>query len=702
MIQKYCITIFLFIVFIIILLNLKENLYNSFKNNSENIVNNNTIEKFDDGTKKQHILRNIDKAINKDLADDIKEIYDTLNDNASIPLKNNVKSLYNRAKNLYDKIGDNKKVCEKEYEADYHDIIDNYDTFENQKCLTTFSDILNGKYNLADCAKRCDNDLNCLSFSHDKSTNDCRLSTICHNDNNTTFKNYNNNLYIKTDLNLGSGAYIRNYKLDKDKQCNNLCHNDIIDESEITKTVHDCAERCEEKDSDNNKCASFEYNFTNKECTLRKECQQGTHLINSNEYKCDKGQIKNANVIDNLSFDINRNRNLSNKVLDYYSELELKKKCNKKCDVNVECDAFTYEFTPTSNNCTLYQKERGEIEIEKDMSEKFNNICVKPTNSIKKNLYTKKDSIPETTQCQALCEENVNKSIPYIKFYKEQTDINYSYISFGNMYNVKELPDFNISEYKYIGINYGYKISFLNNENYVSLEKVYKNPDDYNINIDELKVYIHDDNVDDDKQWRNKINVILIEKLGTDCRGEMGRCQYNQEEEKYEKKFSLFYDDGNDLQKCRENAIKNFGVGVADLYFPSSDTVDCENESIDCSGYWTTCIPDTNDENKYKKTWIENEPINGSGTCIDIYNNNIYSDGISGCGSGPNENIKIECNPNNNNSPFLVDGSYYKQEIGSDGTSIDKYYGSDGTEITNAGSSIGVSVIPDAGSGNVC
>ena len=45
-----------------------------------------------------------------------------------VSLKNRVDNLYNDARNLYQKISDNKEVCEKEYDADYHDIIKNYET----------------------------------------------------------------------------------------------------------------------------------------------------------------------------------------------------------------------------------------------------------------------------------------------------------------------------------------------------------------------------------------------------------------------------------------------------------------------------------------------------------------------------------------------------------------------------------------------
>lgn len=701
MIPKYCINIFLVIVFIIILFNLKQNLNNNFKNNSNNIIDNDIIEKFD-GTIKEHTIEKIDKAINETLARQIQDIYDAIKNTANDSLKNRVDTLYNDARNLYKKISDNKEVCEKEYDADYHDIIKNYQTIENQKCLKSFTDILDGKYTLPDCAKRCDDNINCLSFSHDKDKNDCRLSTICHNNNQSTIKSFNNNLYIKNKYNdeniIGDGgAYIQNYKLDKDKQCNNLCHNDIIGSSTITSNVHDCAEKCEENDSNDNKCSAFEYNFSNNECTLRKECQQGTHLINSNNYTCDKGQIKNEEILRKISFDIDRNRNLSDSVLDYYSELELKKKCNKKCDDDIECKAFTYKFTPTENNCTLYRNKKNSINIsvDKNISKKFNNICIKPTNSIKKNLYTKKNSIPEKTQCEALCEENVNDNISYIKFYKDYNDINYSYISFGNMYNIKELPDFNLSEYKYIGIKYGNKISFLNNENYVSIQKVYKNPDEFNINIDELKVYIHDDNVDQNnynEQWRSKISVILIDKLDMDCRGEMGRCKYDDTDQKYKKRFELYDSDG-DLQKCRNEAIRKHGLGIANLYFPGSNSIECVNDNIDCSGYWGDCIVDE-DDGKYKRTWNEVAPINGDGKCLDSLGNNIYSSGVSGCGSDANEgsNIKVNCVPNDTNRPFLISG-YYKDIVGTgSGT---QYYNSSGSQSL-LGSSNHTTIIPDS------
>jgi len=710
MIQKYCVNIFLVIVFIIILFNLKQNLYDNFKNNSNSILDN--IEKFDDGTMKEHNIRDIDQKINQELADNIKTIYDEIKDTAEDSLKNNIDSLYNRANTLYDKIAENKKVCENEYDADSYAIIKGYDVIQNKKCLKPFSDILEGKYTLPDCAKRCDVNENCLSFSHDKDNNDCRLSTICHNNNQSTIQNFNNNLYIKEEHNdkVGtSGAYIQNYKLDKDTQCNNLCHNDIIGSSSIIDNVHICAEKCEEKDSGDNKCSSFEYNFSNKECTLRKKCQQGTHLINSNEYKCDKGQINNEEILRKISFNIDGNRNLSDSVLEYYSELELKKKCNKKCEDDVECHAFGYEFTPTENNCTLYKNRRNNIDInvEKDISQKFNNICIKPKsiNRIEKNLYTKKDSIPEVTQCEALCEENVNDKSQYIKFYKEANDINYSYISFGNMYNIKELPDFKLSEYKYIGIKYGYKISFLDNENYVSIQKEFLNPDEYNINIDELKVSIHDDNVNEpnnySNQWRSKINVILIEKLERDCRGKMSQCTYNPTEGKYEKTFNLFHGDENDLNECRQEAIQNHGEGIANLYFPSSEVVECVDDNINCSGYWDECVVDSSD-GKYKRTWKETAPLNGDGACQDVFGNNIFSEGLSGCGTGANEaynigsgNIKVNCVPNNYTAPFLGESDGYYKDTGSSGSSNIQYYNSNGVE-DNPGSSIGTSIIPDA------
>ena len=137
------------------------------------------------------------------------------------------------------------------------------------------SDIKDDKHNLSDCAEYCDNNKDCMSFSYDESNNDCRLSTICHPESDTFTENKSSELFVKITNNGG----IQKYVLNQNQQCNNLCHNDII-ESSGANTVHDCSDRCD----NNNNSVSFEYNFDNGECTLREKCMQGTHIEDSNEY----------------------------------------------------------------------------------------------------------------------------------------------------------------------------------------------------------------------------------------------------------------------------------------------------------------------------------------------------------------------------------------------------------------------------------
>ena len=650
--KKCFIKIILFFIFILILINLI-NLINLQKKN-------NIVENFDLG---DTIIDNLDNKINVELTNKINNLIDDISDTSPQSLTNKIENLYDRTKNLYDNINNTKNDCENKFDLDFSNIVGNYNSHKDKKCLKNISDILDAKHNLSSCSKLCNNNINCMSFSYDKNTNDCRLSTICHPDTNTTFtKNYSNTLYVKKDNN----QVIKNYKLNKNQQCNNLCHNDIIDSSSKN-TVHDCANNCE----NNNDCVSFEYNFTDKICDLRSECKQGAHIEDSNEYNCDTGQIKNGKIINSFNYDVNRNKNSNNNELDYYSMHDLKKKCANSCSNNVNCNAFTYEFTDVDNNCSLYEK----LEIEKNISKKFKNICKKPDKIIKKNLYTKKISadnaekqaqLSSNNKCEALCENNVNDSIPYIKFFKNKNDANYSYITFTDMYNVKEIEGFNLMDYKFIEIKMGYKVLFQNNENNVSIEREFQNPDEYNVGIDKLKQTIINDN--DTDPWRQKINVIKIIKLKNDCRGKMSQCEYDSSSNTFKKEFKLFYGDDDDKRYCYDLAIKAYGTSaeVMEALAPFKSFQECFDD-VPCYGYWSECIPDP--QGIYKKQWIELRPPNGNGNCKDKYNNYIYSNGLSGCGSGANEgynntNILVNCNPNNDDNddygPFLIDGSYFE------------------------------------------
>ena len=280
-------------------------------------------------------------------------------------------------------------------------------------------------------------------------------------------------------------------------------------------------------------------------------------------------------------------------------------------------------------------------------------------------------------------ENCVNDNVPYIKFYKNLDNKNYSYITFTDMYNIKEIENFNLMDYRFIEIKMGYKVIFQNNEEYVSVERTYQNPDEYNIGIDKLKQNI-DDN--DDDPWRAKINVIRILKLQNDCRGKMSNCEYDYNTRQYKKTFNLFYGDDDDKQYCYKLAQEQLGSVAASVYEPLLTSQVCTND-IDGRGEWSDCTADEN--GIYKKTWIEIRPPNGSGgNSTDRYGNNIYTDKVSGSGSGSgqgfnNDNITIKCNPNYNGSGsgvFLTDGSYF--ELGSNGAN--KFYNNSGSSITGS------------------
>ena len=642
MMNNYLIYIFLIFIFIIILINLKKLLFKKV-----------SVEHFD---LSNNFINNLDKKINDDIGNKIQNLINDINDSTPLSLKDNVQTLYDRTKNLYDDINDNKEICQDKYDSDYSNIINNYNSYKDKICLKNISDISDAKYNLSSCSELCNNNKDCLSFSYDKANNDCRLSTICHPNSETTFtQNFSNTLYVKKSKNED----ITNYKLNQNQQCNNLCHNDIIGSSTIEDNVHECASKSDKTDNS----VSFEYNFNNNECTLREKCKQGTHLEDSNMYNCDKGQITNEKILQTINYDINKDNISNDNKLDYYTLSDLKGKCKKLCAKNIKCKAFSYEFTEDKNNCTLYE----DLEIEKNISQDFKNICKKPENLIKKNLYTKKisvanaqkqaQSLNDNNECQALCENSVSDDIPYIKFYKEKEDANYSYITFTDMYNIKELDNFNLMDYKFIGIKMGYKVIFQNNENYVSIDRVFQNPDEYNIQIDKLKHIIVNESENDDDSWRGRINVIKIQKLDNNCRGRMSSCNYDTLTGTYKKKFNLFYGGDDDLQKCFEDGkIAN-------------TEIECYN-TINGDGYWSSCVPDGS--GVYKKQWIETRPPNGLGNSQDKYGNYIYSEGLSGCGSGSNagynnKNILINCNPNfndendendENDGPFLINGSY--------------------------------------------
>jgi hypothetical protein len=500
MIQKCYVNIILIFLFIIIIFNL----FNLFKKNE-------TLEQFRIGNT---YLDNLQKKI-ENISSNIDNLDSGIKGHEPI-----TKKLRDSTMALFNEINTETNELENKYNDNYN-IIKNFKPYEDLKCLN--GDLKKKYQTLKNCSDLCKNDNNCLSFSHDKNNNECILSTFCHPETKSTTTKFNNTLYIKK-KNDEINHDITNYTISENQECNNLCYNDIINEHTdggYTDTkvynVHSCATECENA----SKCASFEYNFDDNECTLRKQCKQGKHLKNSNEYVCDKGQPNtSATILKEIIFERDPLRKITDLSLDKYSLYNLNSKCKEKCDENKEaCEGYSYEFSKEKNICNLYSK----IDINnlnKELETPFINICKKPRQMIK-HLYTKKkaqdtfkldivsdenDENDENDECNAVCEEQINDNVPFIKFFNSYDDVNYSYITFTNMYNIKEIEDFDIKNYKYFSIKFGYKVDFKLNDISISVIKTFKNPDDYNLRTADLKFKIEGD-------WINNINVIEIDKL---------------------------------------------------------------------------------------------------------------------------------------------------------------------------------------------
>ena len=287
----------------------------------------------------------------------------------------------------------------------------------------------------------------------------------------------------------------------------------------------------------------------------------------------------------------------------------------------------------------------------------------------------------------------------HIKFYKNKDDKNYSYITFENMYNIKQNTNFNFNDYNYIEVKYGFKALFKSNENSISILKEYSNPDQFNLGQSILRQDITGDE-DSNNNWKDRVNVIEIVKLEVYCRGEVSKCKYKEDENGkpvYYKRFNLYYGDDEDSQNCYDNKVNQIGSSEAnELYGPLMNDMNCDSniDKVKCKGSWSTC--DVQSDNKYKKKWNTIQKSFGNESCIDEYNNIIHTENISGCGFGinqgfNNEEIYINCNPYN--SKFINDGTYFRNINGNI-----KYYDENDNEILNE-SAVGTGTGTGTGTG---
>ena len=530
------------------------NLLNSFRNNNTYCKvfslnkNNNIIENFYGNTNTELVTDEIEDDV-----EDLKSQIDFLI--AGVQQKINI------VQNLFDDTNDLKEEV-RQQRSDWRGqvselvgISDNYNSTPNRKCYQKSTDILDSKKTLVDCSTQCSSDPNCLSFSHDKITNDCRLSTICDSTDITSETNYNSTLYTNEDITTNIGEFT----LKKNKQSNNLCNDEI--ENISVGNVHQCSRQC----YNNNDCVSFEYTFNDDDdnennCSLRKVSNESQYIENNDEYTCKLKNIVDpvANRLEEIEY---RTDGIGENRLENYSLRDLKKNCSKECNNNYDCNAFSYYFGSNAINCDLYTTLSANTN--NNLSVDFKNICQKNPDADKKNLYIHKTRRPtenDIDKCEGVCEYGIPNDMPYIKFYRNGTDKNYSYITFTDMYDVQEIDNFNFSQYTHINIQKGYEVKFFNDNNdLIDTTKILSNPPlinhpeygDFSDNFRNPN-YEYKNNLDTYFETTSKDTVykIEIEPLDTsNCALNFtGPCKNGY------RRTELYYDStGRDLQNCRND-----------------------------------------------------------------------------------------------------------------------------------------------------
>lgn len=252
--MKYCITILLVLIFIIIF---------------HNLLNYNTIETFHTGSQEitqtelqnniNTAITNIESAITQYQEENITKLGSEVTD---------YRSRFNQLENEWE-TGSNPIATGSSCKYDQKISLDTFTKYEGLTCdferpcsdtktnyeeYSTINDDPYGPKSLQECADLCRDSINCIAFSYKDKLNDqvCRLSSVC------TDKNANKNedytLYVDENIDY-SNFPLSNYKIDYNKKCKQdvYANKQSYDEKQMDKG--ECAEEC---NNDAN-CIAFEY-----------------------------------------------------------------------------------------------------------------------------------------------------------------------------------------------------------------------------------------------------------------------------------------------------------------------------------------------------------------------------------------------------------------------------------------------------------
>ena len=470
------------IVLIFIILNLYHICSNKFKKDED------TYEKYVDDAEIERLgsLSERNRNVSQNITDTLNNIQDTAN-NTSI--YSQLDNLRKRAQDLYNEILGDSNKCRNAYDDKLGTIAAGYDVQRNLKCTDNATDITDkyNAYSFEECANICSSDNNCSSFSFDFTNGEieegrCRLSSSCHKDNLTTEQDANTNVYVKKDYDK-----IFNYKGLKNKVCNSVCFQDGDKSSFNTETIEKCAENCYYDDE----CIAFEYEFPENKnedgkCTIRTKCNENTHVKDYDTYTCFYDEMNSAayrspELENDELLNISINSSNEHSLIDLY-----KNKCKEKCDEDDgksgrdNCKGFNLDIDEENKivTCNLYNN----LSYDDNDSSQRKEICQKPLNIRKKQLYSKVEdgTIQDRGQgdCDGLCESLVTDEIGYVKFYKKSDANKYDYIIFTNTYNITKNKEFNLADYEFIEVKFGWKAIFKGNETTSGRQVVhnYQNP----------------------------------------------------------------------------------------------------------------------------------------------------------------------------------------------------------------------------------
>jgi len=268
--MKYCITILLVLIFIIIF---------------HNLLNYNTIETFHTGSEEitqTELQRNINTAITN-----IGSAINQYREENITKLDRQVTDYDNRFNQLLNEweAGSNPIATGSSCKYEQKISLDKFTKYEGLTCdferpcddtdtnYVEYSTINGNPKSIQECADLCDESKDCIAFSYKDNFNDqvCRLSSLC-TDRNAN-KNQDYTLYVDENINY-SNFPLSNYKIDYNKKCDEKLYvNKQNYEVEDNITKSSCAKQC----NDDKNCIAFEYTPPPVNSDEHGKCRKQSH-----------------------------------------------------------------------------------------------------------------------------------------------------------------------------------------------------------------------------------------------------------------------------------------------------------------------------------------------------------------------------------------------------------------------------------------